>query len=301
MGINGKYANDSLGTRMKRYELPAQQNLMRRTYTWLRIDGKAFHTYTKGLKRPFDDGLIDDMNNAAIYACKKIQGAVLAYVQSDEISILMTDFEKITTDAWFDNNVQKMVSVSASLVTTEFNRLRLKRAFSDKLYDCEFPGEMGHYDIQEFIEKFRMAEFDSRVFQVPTQDESMNYLIWRQQDATRNSISSVAQSLYSHKELEGKDSNQKQEMIFQKGTNWNDYPSKYKRGRVMRQNTYINGVQGIIFEAENIEGKVYKTILMDAAVTLPDDAVVRNRWEAVECPIFSQDRSYLTQLIPNNI
>lgn len=291
---------DTLGDRMKRYELPAQQNLMRRTYTWLRIDGKAFHTYTKGLKRPFDDGLIDDMYNAAIYACKKIQGAVLAYVQSDEISILMTDFEKITTDAWFDNNVQKMVSVSASLVTSEFNRLRLMRGFIDQTIHPQLDA-LNPNEISDFIEKFRMAEFDSRVFQVPTQDEAINYLIWRQQDATRNSISSVAQSLYSHKELEGKDSNQKQEMIFQKGTNWNDYPSKYKRGRVMRQVTYINGVQGVIFDVEDM-GKYYCTIDMGTtAQPLPEDAVVRNKWEAVECPIFSQDRNYLIQLIPNNV
>lgn len=291
---------DSLGDRMKRYELSTRQNLMRRTYTLLRIDGKAFHTYTKGLKRPFDDGLIDDMDAAAIYACKKIQGAVMAYVQSDEITIVITDFEKITTDAWFDNNVQKMVSVSASLVTSEFNRLRLKRALHDKLYDPEFPGNIDCHALDDFLTKFKTAEFDSRVWQMPTYDEVCNNLIWRQQDATRNSISSVAQSLYSHKELEGKDGNQKQEMIFQKGINWDSYPSKYKRGRVMKQVTYINGVVGTLFNVDDM-GTYYNTPeLGNNAVPLPEDAIVRKKWESVECPIFTQDRSFLNLIIPKN-
>lgn len=285
---------DSLGDRMKRYELSTRQNLMRRTYTLLRIDGKAFHTYTKGLKRPFDDGLIDDMDAAAIYACKKIQGAVMAYVQSDEITIVITDFEKITTDAWFDNNVQKMVSVSASLVTSEFNRLRLSRFFNDDEVD------MSGRQISDAILNFKLAEFDSRVWQMPTYDEVCNNLIWRQQDATRNSISSVAQSLYSHKELEGKNGNEKQEMIFQKGINWDSYPSKYKRGRVMKQVTYINGVVGTLFNVEDMGTYYNTTELGNNAVPLPEDAIVRKKWESVECPIFTQDRTYLNLIIPKN-
>lgn len=200
---------DSLGDRMKRYEDTSRFFLLRRMYTIIRIDGKAFHTYTKGLKRPFDDDLIFDMDETTKFLCQNIQGVKLGYVQSDEISLILTDFDEITTSAWFDNNIQKMSSVSASMATAKFNQLRTNRNIS------------------------KLAYFDARVFQVPTKTEAINYLIWRQNDATRNSISSVAQSMYSHKELHGKNGNQMQEMIFQKGLNWNDLPTGYKRGRVV--------------------------------------------------------------------
>jgi tRNA(His) 5'-end guanylyltransferase len=187
-------------------------------------------------------------------------GAKLAYVQSDEISIVLTDFEDISTQAWFDNNLQKMCSVAASMATSEFNRLRLMGGL--------FP--MSVYDIKQF----RMAEFDARVFQIPQKVEVLNYLIWRQQDATRNSIASVAQSLYSSKELNGKNGNDQQEMIFQKGINWNDYGFREKRGGV------ITKVQVEITQGD---------------VTFP-----RSKWQLVETPVFTQDREFLENLIPNN-
>src|ERR1700747_1042004 len=107
-------AGDSLGNRMKRlYENPCRFQLQGRNYTLIRIDGKAFHTYTKGLERPFDMKLIADMDSTAMFLCANIQGAKFAFVQSDEISILLTDFDSITSQAWFDGNVQKMASISA--------------------------------------------------------------------------------------------------------------------------------------------------------------------------------------------
>lgn len=121
-----------LGNRMKNsYEKRTKNFLPRRTYTIIRLDGKAFHTYTKGLKRPFDMGFINDMNETAKYLCENIQGCKFAYVQSDEISLLLTDFDKITTDAWYDGNIQKIVSVSASLATAFFNKLRIKRLLEE--------------------------------------------------------------------------------------------------------------------------------------------------------------------------
>jgi tRNA(His) 5'-end guanylyltransferase len=196
--------HDDLSIRMKTYyESRTKQFLTRRTYTMLRIDGKAFHTYTKGLERPFDSALISDMNDTTKFLCENIQGAKVGYVQSDEISILLTDFDKLTTDAWFDYNVQKMTSVSASYATGYFNQLR-----PDKL-----------------------AFFDSRVFQLPTRTEVFNYFLWRQKDCVRNSISSVAQANFSQKELHGKTTNMMQEMLFsEKGINWNDFHSREKRG-----------------------------------------------------------------------
>lgn len=249
-----KNKKDSLGDRQKSfYEDAYRFKLPRNTYTLLRCDGKSFHSYTKGLIRPFDEQLVIDMDEAAAYACNNIQGAVFAYVQSDEISILITDFEdsrKVKTisgkndnrypDAWFGNLLQKMCSVSASLVTAKFNQLR--------------PG--------------KIATFDSRIWQIPKKVEVENYLIFRQNDATRNSISSVAQSLYSPKELHGKNSGVMQEMIFQKGINWNDYNPKYKRGRIIEKVPYMVG------ESQ------------------------RSKWESVECPIFTQERDWLSSRIP---
>jgi len=210
---------DALGDRMKNfYENRFKQFLPRRQYTVIRIDGKAFHTFTRGMNRPFDSNLIECMNQTAIYLCSKIQGAKLAYVQSDEISILLTDFDTLKTDAWFDYNLQKMCSVSASMATVAFNTA----------YKRLFNGD-------------KSAEFDSRVMQLPTRMETLNVFRWRQQDAVRNSVQSVAQSLYSQKELHGKGNNELQELIFQKGINWNNYSSWEKRGRVIVKETYMKG------------------------------------------------------------
>lgn len=242
---------DELGTRMKEfYEERFKAKLLRRGYTIIRVDGKAFHTYTKELKRPFDEDLMNDMDETAVELCKNIQGAKFAFVQSDEISILLTDFDELTTQAWFDNEVQKIVSISASLATAYFNEARRPREAHRKL-----------------------AMFDSRVFQLPTKSEVANYFIWRQQDTVRNSISSVAQSLYSPKQLHGKNGSELQEMIFQKGINWNDYVAKYKRGRV-----------------------ITKVGIADPIVT----DVVRYKWSMIEPPIFTQEREFLNQLIPSN-
>lgn len=253
---------DELGERIKTYyEDRFRYKLPRRAYTIMRIDGKAFHTYTRRLERPFDDGLINDINVTTAYLCKNIMGAKMGYVQSDEISILITDFDTQDTQSWFDYNVQKMTSIAASLATSEFNRLRLIR----KCMGGDIEGYVDAIDLSTF----NMANFDARVFQIPSRVEVENYFIWRQQDAVRNSISSVAQSLYSPKELHGKKTNDMQEMIFQKGINWNDYNFRKKRGAV------IGKVEREVGEGEN------KTI--------------RSKWEVIETPIFTQDREFFTK------
>lgn len=236
---------DSLGDRMKsNYENRTRVYLPRRSYTIIRVDGKAFHTYTKGFERPFSSALINLMDETAKSLCGNIMGSKFAYVQSDEISILLTDFDKITTEAWFDGNIQKMCSVSASLATGFFN---------SKANEWPTPPK-------------NIAFFDSRVFSIPSKTEVENYFIWRQQDCVRNSISSVAQSLYSHKELNGKNTSDMQEMIFQKGINWNDYDGKLKRGRIIIK--------------ENVEGK--------------------SSWISGSPPTFTQQRDLLRSLIPDN-
>jgi len=274
MGLNGKFSKDALGTRLKTYyEDRFRYHLPRRTYTIIRIDGKAFHTYTKGLNRPFDDGLIEDMDETTAYLCKNIQGVKFGYVQSDEISLLLTDFDDISTDAWFDGNLQKMCSIAASLATAKFNQLRMMRK-------CWEGNDVEGYLDQKDLENFKLAMFDARVFQISSPIEVENYFIWRQQDATRNSISSVAQSMYSPKELHGVKTDEMQEMIFQKGTNWNDFSPRKKRGGFVTKMLMVNGKP----KQENQE------------IYIED--VVRNKWIGIDCPVFTQDREFLRSGIP---
>ena len=268
---------DPLGDRMKDfYEDRTRYKLARRTNTIIRIDGKAFHTYTKGLQRPFDQGLMEDMNKTAEYLCQNIQGAKFGYVQSDEISILITDYDDIDTHAWFDANLQKMASIAASLATAEFNRLRLIRKMNTTVATTG-----------SILEQFKHAMFDARVFQIPYQEEVINYFLWRQQDATRNSISSVAQSLYSSKELHGKKTSDMQEMIFQKGINWNDFTTREKRGSIIRRVEHVYARR----DEPIMDGK-----------TRVIEAYKRKKWEAdPNTPIISQDKDYLRWFFPQTI
>jgi len=199
-----KNSKDSLGDRMKRYESVPNTKLVPRSYAIIRLDGKAFHTFTKGLTRPWDPAITETMEATMQYLCENIQGVKYGFYQSDEISLVLTDFDTFETSAWFDNKIQKMVSVSASLATAKFNN--------------------------DWIANDKLAIFDARIFNVPNREEVINYFIWRQQDTVRNSISSLGQSLYSSKELHGKKSNEVQEMCFQKGYNWNDVSTHLKRG-----------------------------------------------------------------------
>lgn len=227
----------SLGDRMKDfYESRSKIKLLRRIYTLVRIDGQAFKTYTSNLKRPFDEGLMEDMEEATKYACSKIQGAKFGYVQSDEITILITDFEDINTDAWFDNDIQKLASLTASYVATKFNQLRIIRALSNN-YSVDDDGMIQSKSVIELIQKIKLANFDSRAFQLPTKTEVENYFIWRQQDIIRNSISSAARVHYSSKLLEKVNSDKKIEMLKEKGVDWNSIDRYYKNGRLVYKNT----------------------------------------------------------------
>lgn len=192
----------SLGDRMKTYYEDAYRStLPRRMPVLLRLDGKAFHTFTRGMEKPFDPKFIMSMNAVAIEVCEEAQGAQFAYIQSDEITVLLHNYKRLNSEAWFDNNVQKIVSVSAAIASSAMTRIYGTRAL-----------------------------FDARVFVVP-EAEVVNAILWRQQDATRNSIQMLARSIFSHKELHKKDNSELQEMCFQAGHNWNDLPTHYRRGR----------------------------------------------------------------------
>lgn len=210
---------DNLGDRMKGYEGRNQYYLQRRTPVIIRIDGKAFHTFTKGFARPFDEVLGNAMVKTMEYLCQNIQGCVFGYTQSDEITLVLIDYMRLDTDAWFDYRTDKMCSIAASMATMAFNR------YFYELMPADADNTGIYYKALE-----KGAMFDARVFNIP-KEEVCNCIYWRQLDATRNSIQMVGQANFSHSELQGKSCNMIQNMLLmQRGINWNDYETRWKRG-----------------------------------------------------------------------
>lgn len=237
--------HSDLGTRMKKYEDINRFYLTRRMPMIIRVDGKAFHSYTKGFKKPYDETFVNTMVETGKALMTEIQGSKLAYIQSDEISILATDYEELNTQAWFDKNLQKIVSVSAAVATARFNFIRYNGCNKN------------------------LPTFDSRAFVVP-KEEVCNYFIWRQQDATRNSIQGLGQFHFSHKELHNLSCNQIQDKVFkEKAINWNDMQIWMKRGICLYKK------QGCIIHLPTDE--------------IPRTGIIEDR----EIPIFTQDRTYI--------
>ncbi len=267
--MSKKPKKDSIGDRMKTYEVVSKNYLIRRVPCIIRLDGKSFHTFTRGLDKPFDEIFMKLMQDTMLDLCNEIQGCVLGYTQSDEITLVLIDYQNRDTCAWFDNQVQKMVSVSASLATLYFNKelSNMLRDLEDDIQAAEYSLLQAHmYEknlklYNKWGNKEYRAVFDSRVFNIP-QYEVCNNLIWRQQDATRNSINSVAQSLFSHKQIQGINSKDLQnKMLTEKDVNWNNYPTVCKRG---------------CCAIKNSEGKW----VLDK-----------------EIPIFTEDRNYIDRLV----
>ena len=230
--------NDALGERMKKYEYITRDHLVPRMPVIIRLDGKAFHTLTRGFKRPYDAVLSNCMKETMKYLCENIQGCVLGYTQSDEITLVLVDYKNLDSCAWFDNNIQKIVSVAASMATLNFNKeLVMRTTEQDYAWRHSFPGksieaQKEHYKYMDALRTAitRGGMFDARVFNVP-KEEVCNCILWRQNDATRNSIEMVGQAYFSHSELHKKSCNEIQDMLMtQKGINWNDYPTWFKRG-----------------------------------------------------------------------
>ena len=229
---------DELGQRMKQdYEDALRISLPRRGYTIVRIDGRSFHNFTRDLERPYSRLLADALDQAALRLCQEMTGCRFAYGQSDEYSFLLTDFERVDAPLWFEGNVQKIVSVSASLFTAMFN--------------------------QCFSSKLQAATFDSRVIVISQRTEVQQYFIWRQLDASANSLNMLASAHYSHADLLGKSNSEKHEMLYLKEINWAKEPSDFKRGRAIRRSR------------------------------------LTQEWEIdLEIPIFNRDPSYLQAVIP---
>ena len=237
--------NDNLGKRMKEfYEQAPKTRLVRRMPVAIRIDGKAFHTFTKGFRKPFDDILIKTMQETTKYLCENIQGCVFGFTQSDEITLILVDYKELNTSAWFDYEVQKLCSISASMATMAFNKF-----FENNVDDYRFKKWDGVSKYEEGTEEYiktllkaveKGAMFDARCFNIP-KEEVTNLIYWRQLDATRNSIQMVGQANFSHKELQNKTCNMIQDMLHeQKGINWNDYPTICKRGTAVIYTNYQN-------------------------------------------------------------
>ena len=200
---------DSLGNRMKKnYEDPFRIYLPRRLPLVVRLDGRAFHTFTRGLNKPWDKSFMDAMDYTALGLAQEVQTTVLILTQSDELSLLLHNYKQLNSEAWFDNNLQKITSISASIASTLFSEY-----WSDVL-GCK-----------------TRVYFDSRAFVLP-EAEVNNYFLFRQQDATRNAIQMLGQAHFSHNQLQNKSCAQIQEMLWQEhGINFNDLEPYYKRGR----------------------------------------------------------------------
>ncbi len=197
---------DSLGDRMKGYEAVSQYKLCRRTPVIVRVDGRAFHTLTKNLDKPFDMRLVSAMVAAARVMVNEMQGAKLAYVQSDEASFLLTDWDKLTTEPWFGYEINKVVSLSAAIMSVHFNT-----CFATNI-----------------------ATFDARAFNVP-REEISNYFLWRAKDWHRNSVQMYTRSFFSHKQCHNKSLEDMHEMLHSIGKNWSiDCSNQVKNG------TFIN-------------------------------------------------------------
>lgn len=239
-----------LAERMKGYEKRNRYYLQRRMPVILRLDMRAGHSFTKGFERPFDEVFIKSMQETAQYLCENIQNCKLSYQQSDEITLLLVDYDKLNTDCFFDYRVDKLCSIAASMATMAFNNIFSKYV---KEFDLELAYNDNGIDTEENRKLWEIykkainkgAMFDARCFNIP-KEEVTNLIYWRQLDASRNSIQMVGQANFSHKELQNKSCNDIQDMLMtQKGINWNDLPTYQKRGSCcVKVNHFIENEKG---------------------------------------------------------
>lgn len=213
---------DDLGDRMKLYEgVEAGRRLMPLLPAMARIDGRAFHAFTRGMDRPFDARFTACMVDTTAAMVRKT-GARMGYTQSDEITLAWHS-ESLQSQIFFDGRVAKMVSQLAAQATLIFYRAVLER--------------LPHY-------AHRMPTFDARVWNVPTRAEGANVFLWREWDATKNSLNMAASDRYSHKAMMGKNSRDKHEMLHAKGVNWDDYPTAFKRGVYVQRRQVLTQFSG---------------------------------------------------------
>lgn len=280
-----------LAERMKGYEKRNRYYLQRRMPVILRLDMRAGHSFTKGFKRPFDEVFIKSMQETAKYLCENIQNCKLSYQQSDEITLLLIDYDKLNTDCFFDYRVDKLCSIAASMATMAFNKAFKKNIdiYSKSKIVTGYSGQYyGDYEnANEQLDIYRKAldkgaMFDARCFNIP-KEEVTNLVYWRQLDASRNSIQMVGQANFSHKELQNKSCNDIQDMLMtQKGINWNDLPTYQKRGSCCVRNKIVIESDGVMATAQ-----------------LRDTSKSENEWIIdTDIPIFKgEGREYIDRLV----
>ncbi len=268
---------DNLGDRMKEfYENRSKTYLCRRMPAIIRIDGCHFHSFTRGFKKPYDKIFIKTMQRTTQALCENIQGCKIGYVESDEISLLITDYDSLQTSAWFEYAVQKMCSVAASMASMFFNRFFAEEANSYIKENSNVEAEKKYIDT--LTSRINIGGyFDARVFNIP-EKEVVNYFIWRQNDASRNSIQGLGHHYFSDKEMLGKNNSQIQDMLHeQKGVNWNDFTPVEKRGSAV----------------------IRKTVTEDVSTPKGILPVTRSKWVIDEnMSIITQDKSYIEAVLP---
>ena len=228
---------DDLGTRMKKfYEEVPKTKLMRRVPVAIRIDGKAFHTFTRGFQKPFDSILMTSMQETMKYLCENIQGCVFGYTQSDEITLILIDYQKFTSSAWFDYEVQKVCSIAASMATMAFNKFFTKNVNYFEMTH-EHDDTINEYCTTLVNATEKGAMFDARCFNIP-KEEVANLVYWRQREAMRNSVQMVAQANFPHKELQGLNQEAlKGKLHLEKNIIWDNYPIYKQRGTAVYKST----------------------------------------------------------------
>lgn len=248
---------DDLGDRMKLYEnAECDRRFMPLLPICARIDGRAFHSFTRGMQRPYDNTFRRVMVETT-RALMQETNAALGYTQSDEISLTWHSTDA-RSQIWFDGRITKMTSQLAAQATLAF-----------------YEALMNH-DYNEYCN--RRPTFDARVWSVPNRSEACNMFLWREWDATKNSLSMAAAAYYSHKELEGKNGADKHDMLMAKGINWNDYPAYFKRGTYVQRRSVVRP-----FTVDEINVLPEK----HAARSNPNLMVERTEYQEVNMPIFS--------------
>ena len=265
-----------ISVRMKGYEKAARTFLEAKKPVIVRLDGRAFHTYTKGIEKPFDDVMVGAMMETTKKLCERVSGVLFGYSQSDEITLVLGDWQKEDTQPFFNNNIQKIVSITASMATLYFNK-----AFAELVTEKEKRVEVDEKVKAAYARNIEHgANFDSRCFNLPF-EEVVNCLIWREQDAIRNSIQAMAQSFFSHKQLDKKNTQMQKEMMREeKGVIWEDIAINLQRGFVCKR---VQVEEDIVV---NIRGREEKK------------HITRDRWVIdKEIPLFWEDKGYIEKYL----
>lgn len=259
--------------------------IMPNGYAIIMLDGRSFSRLIKNkYKKPFDDTFINMMNETAKYLVQNIQGAKFAYVQSDEISILVTDFDTPSTDSLFGNRLCKIQSICAAMAASKFNQLALENEIKKYLS----PETASYDDLYKLVESQRLVEFDCKAWSVPDYNTAFCHFLWRQNDCTRNSKQQAAQSYLSHKELMNLEADKQIELLKEReGIDWNTaYNDGEKYGRLIYK-----------------EKRVFKNLLPqdpNASVSvMVEQEYVRNVWESHYATQFSDENNIIKTLIPS--